>query len=472
MDPATALKPRFEEGEYSCTWLIPNGVSDESPARVPGTLTLEGGRVPTGHGYGPEVPTSVSASGLTSLPQTTYHPALKCELAIGAVATLLNARLRVWAPERVNISASAVLVGQGYPADSSARICQIKTQVTGLESITATAPLDRAIQIPRNGERVTFELAPSPSARLAWEDESAILIADYASSAASADLYGTRHLFSPTLQLDIDEPLPFLEFSALWIDPIHRLAAVSIGQRQAITHVTAVGEDEDGNDGKWEVFAKGVTQAPYASVEKEVRETKSALALGPDGDSLLAIIRKWNDLDAMRHPIIHSFGREVGSLTDQTPRAQFLTLIQALEGTHRSEEAAKTAAEEDKFTLKRPLTYLSTAERKFLKKNLARKPPSGLDRALHWIDEGSTGSLGEAVGSLDIIQAKLDEKSATSWADAIRVIRNDYSHANRSYDPYELHELVEVLRRFATETCLRLLGASIASRTRAIRPTV
>ncbi len=449
MDPATALKPRFEEGEYSCTWLIPNGVSDESPARVPGTLTLEGGRVPTGHGYGPEVPTSVSASGLTSLPQTTYHPALKCELAIGAVATLLNARLRVWAPERVNISASAVLVGQGYPADSSARICQIKTQVTGLESITATAPLDRAIQIPRNGERVTFELAPSPSARLAWEDESAILIADYASSAASADLYGTRHLFSPTLQLDIDEPLPFLEFSALWIDPIHRLAAVSIGQRQAITHVTAVGEDEDGNDGKWEVFAKGVTQAPYASVEKEVRETKSALALGPDGDSLLAIIRKWNDLDAMRHPIIHSFGREVGSLTDQTPRAQFLTLLNST-----------------------PLTYLSTAERKFLKKNLARKPPSGLDRALHWIDEGSTGSLGEAVGSLDIIQAKLDEKSATSWADAIRVIRNDYSHANRSYDPYELHELVEVLRRFATETCLRLLGASIASRTRAIRPTV
>ena len=99
MDPATALKPRFEEGEYSCTWLIPNGVSDESPARVPGTLTLEGGRVPTGHGYGPEVPTSVSASGLTSLPQTTYHPALKCELAIGAVATLLNARLRVWLAE-------------------------------------------------------------------------------------------------------------------------------------------------------------------------------------------------------------------------------------------------------------------------------------------------------------------------------------------------------------------------------------
>lgn len=475
MTIGSALKPRFAAGEYPCTWVLSRAGDGAGDARVPGSLTLEGGRMPTGHAYGADVPTVVDLHGM-SFPQVSTHRVIRCELAIGAVATLVDAQVRIWAPDRARISASYVLVGSRYPAGEEAAVCRLRTQVTGLEAITATAPLERTVQIPRLADTtpVSVTMSASPSSFLHWEDASAELVSDYASRAALADLYGTKHVFSPHLTLDLDEPVAFDELSAHWIDSLHRLSSVATGERQRITHVTVTGEDELGKDSQWEVFAAGVTQQPFASEEKVVRETRSALALARDGDSLLALLREWDRLDTARHPIIHSFGREVSTLEDHTPRAQFLTLIQALEGTHRVENEVATLADEQKHQAKRAalldavaVTYLPPAERKFLSRNLSKSPTSGLDRALHWTRKVLPGDLAADAGQLTIVKEKLDDQSATTWADAIRMIRNDYSHANRSYDPYELRELVLVLKRYATAMCLRLIGASDAAQLRA-----
>lgn len=442
---------------------------------MPGSLTLEGGRVPTGHAYGVDVPTVVDVHGM-SFPQVSTHRIIRCELAVGAVATMVDAQVRIWAPGRARISASCVLVGNRYPAGEEVAVCRLRTQVTGIEAITATAPLERTVQIPRLSDTtpVNVTMSASPSSLLRWEDASAELVSDYASRAALADLYGTQHVFSPHLTLDLDEPLAFDELSTHWIDGLHRLASMATGERQRITHVTVTGEDEYGEDCQWEVFGSGVTQEPFASEEKVVRETRSALALALDGDSFLALLREWDRLDTARHPIIHSFGREVSTFEDHTPRAQFLTLIQALEGTHRVENEVATLADERKHHAKREalldavgVTYLSPAEQKFLRRNLSKSPTSGLDRALHWTRKVLPGDLAADAGRLTIVKEKVDDKSANSWADAIRMIRNDYSHANRSYDPYELRELVLVLKRYATAMCLRLIGAGDAAQLRA-----
>lgn len=472
----TALKPRYAPGEYPCTWLLPSGEVAKPHARVPGSITLEGSRIPEGHAYGPEISLESGPHGLTSFPQVSSYRVVRCELAVGAVATLVDAQVRVWAPGRVRISASCVLVGNRYPRSEDVAVCRARVQVTGIEAITATAPLERTVEMPRASDAspVSFTMTASPNARLEWEDNSANIVADYASRAALFDLYGTRHLFSPHLTIDLDEPVPFHDFSSAWIDSLHRLASVATGARQRITHLTVTGEDEDGRDGEWEVFARGITQQPFASSEEEVRETRSALALGRDGDSLLSLIRNWIRLDIERHPIIHSFGREMSTFEDQTPRAQFLTLVQAVEGTHRIENRERSVERETKHEAKRAAllasagtSYLSSAERKFLTSNLSKTPPSGLDHALHWFAKTLPGDMASAAGSLTIVSEKLTDGSAQTWADAIRRIRNDYSHANRAYDPWELRELVVVLKRYVTSMCLRLIGAGDAAQARA-----
>lgn len=352
----SALSHLVDPGEYLCTWVF-KGASKTSKVRVPGSITLEGSRVPHGHGYGyaaSEIPRILDYTpALTSFPRSWTLPTLRADLATGTSVMLLNVTVTVWAPERVRITAAAALAGCSSPSTNLAAVCEVDVQVTRLDVIAAAAPLRREIRFPRDDGMVLYGVAPGQRAEVAWEDASANLTMSYVSKAAPADLYRHYHVFSPLLKIELDEPLAFLEFSTVWLDPIRNLTSVATSAAESITWVTATGESENGDDGTWQVFAQGITQQPYASSEGDIVSTTAALALGPDGDDLLAVLRKWISLDNDLHPVLHTFGREIRGLSDQSPRGRFLTLMQAIEGTHQREDAGQIAVKQAEHTKQR-----------------------------------------------------------------------------------------------------------------------
>jgi len=243
-----------------------------------------------------------------------------------------------WFPERVRVSASLVLVGLGQPANASVEVCTVRFQVTGQDAVTGFPPLWRTILFPKEpGESATYKLGAREDARIVWEDEAARVTSDFAAASATADLYRVDHRFSPHITVELDEPISMAAMAENWIDPIRWLIALSTGQRQDVTMLTATGEDSKHVDGEWTVFSAGVTQAPYNSSGDVVFDAPSALCVGPDKDSLLALVRRWVELRDAQHPIVHTFARQVGALTALPAAATFQVLIQAVEGAYRAE---------------------------------------------------------------------------------------------------------------------------------------
>jgi hypothetical protein len=407
-------------------------------------------------------------------PQERHFDVLQAELITGTTATLLNAHASVWAPERVRISAAAALVGRSFPARPTVDVCEVQVQVTSLDAIASTVPLGREIHFPTEGGTVLYGIAPSPDAKKVWEDDCAVLTIDYAARTAPADLYRHHHVFSPYVKIELDESVPFMQLSKDWLDSLRRLASVSTGKPEDITLVSVVGEDDAQQDGRWQVFASGVTQSPYASSEEVVRNTHSALSLSRDGDSLLALLRTWRQLDTSLHPIIQSFGYEIRTFVDLTPRAKFLTLVQAVEGAYKAENVAKIEADSEKYTGKRDTLLgkladadLAPAERRFLDKNLSSNPPTNLETALHWSAKLVPSDIAAALERATIVADKQAGGSDITWAAAVRLIRNDLSHGNRAYHPSDLMAVVAPLRRHVTSLTLLLLGASTAAQERA-----
>ena len=130
-------------------------------------------------------------------------------------------------------------------------------------------------------------------------------------------------------------------------------------------------------------------------------ETKSALNLHGDGDSLLALVRAWNTHDADGHPFLETFAKDLRWLKDQPPRAQVLTLCQAVEGAHDHTHAADVEQQQTQYTEKRQaaLDAINAAgifhgkDWKFVKGSIPPRAPSNLRTPLHWTASVAPGDL-------------------------------------------------------------------------------
>ena len=119
-----------------------------------------------------------------------------------------------------------------------------------------------------------------------------------------------------------------------WAWPLEGLVSAATGKKERITYLSCspVIEDDDRPPQRrqFQVFQASVSQEPYASTNDLRDKRVPAIRLG-EGESLLRLLRRWQQLQHEQNPILNTYDADALG-PDQTPRARFLLLIQALEG--------------------------------------------------------------------------------------------------------------------------------------------
>ena len=324
MTSKRVLRGKAEPGEYLCTWLIPD--AEGMIHRIPGTLTLEGNRFPHGWGYGPDVPLQISeiAAGQVAytFPQTRHLPVVHVELTTGQACAFVDAVVDVWAPQRVNVRASAALIGNHFPSSVDAPMCEATFQVTSVDAAAGVHPISE-VSWPSTAESdVPYSMRRNKDASLLWAGEDGDLTFNYRSRSNIGDAYQYKFDFVPLLQLALYEPIHFAKLRDAWLLPTAKILQISTGQPESVTWLQVTGEDERGADGEWQVFAPWITQEPFISQSSDVWGKNSALRAKTDEEDLLAVVGEWQRLESANHPLIETFARDLGWLLDQPARAQ------------------------------------------------------------------------------------------------------------------------------------------------------
>ena len=114
---------------------------------------------------------------------------------------------------------------------------------------------------------------------------------------------------------------------------------------------------------------------------------------------------------------------------------------------------------------------LDGAALRFVKKYLAKRRPVGLDSVLREMLRALPVDVEPRLAEGALVQSvRSDDPSITSTLDALRVVRNNLSHGNKTYDRRELSDAADTLERVVRAHLLRLLGTSDAILTRVLTP--
>jgi hypothetical protein len=283
----------------------------------------------------------------------------------------------------------------------------------------------------------------------------------YFGSFRSFDPYAFSMGFSPVLSCELDEPLPLRELLDDWINPLRRVISLGTGRAEEITYLTV---KSDGAKQRGQLFGSGITQEPYESSRKEIEKIRAPLRLKSDGVSLLELLRTWQKLASVHHPLLETYGSMLHA-RDQHPRSRFLLLLQAIEGTHGHETKASFAKRQEKHTEDRDdvielaKVVLNDKQMRFLERTLSKRPLSGLESAINWLAKKLPGDVKKPLEATSLIMTlKAAPTNAKSASDALRIIRNDLAHGTKGYDTYELHQVVTVLEQMVRAHALELLG--------------
>jgi hypothetical protein len=188
----------------------------------------------------------------------------------------------------------------------------------------------------------------------------------------------------------------------------------------------------------------------------------------------LRLLRRWQQLQHEQNPILNTYDADALG-PDQTPRARFLLLIQAVEGLCGHED--RLAPQLPKFEVKRTSILskcegaLNSDEFAFLKRFLA-KSPWNLDTVLREMLKSLPIDLEPELANCDLVKTVIADPDAnpdTTLA-ALRYVRNALSHGTKTFDPYQLHHAAGILERVVRGHLLRLLEASEAAQTRVLEP--
>lgn len=487
--PESALTLKTLPDTYRCSWTM-SKPHDETTWQSQGDVTLLGTQQPAGAVYG-RAPINFSRSpggGITyGAPQHFEYPVVYGELVNGRDLILVDAHLRVWEADRssglmpgpnAHFDAWAALVGHGIPQTSDVLVDSGVIQLTHLDAFAARAPIEET-QYPRK----PFEDAdPSFRAKFrqasyqVWSDDDAEVVVEYRISAA---VYGGYHFhvtFSPTVRIELNTPIPIKDFFTSWALPMHGLVSAATGQIEDITYWSCSplieGDDRPPAMRQFEVFARWVNQEPYASENTIPDKHVSSIRLA-EGESLLHLLRRWQDLESEQNPIlstydIHSLGPE------QTPRARFLLLVQALEGLcgHEDRLNGKWASFEAKREriLNECQQALSGKDFKFLGRWLPGTPYN-LDDALTEMLRVLPTNLEPELAQSELVKtviAQVDQ--ITTTVGALRYVRNQLSHGTETFAPYDLHVVAGILSRAVRGHLLRLLQASGPAQERVLAP--
>lgn len=458
-----------------------------------GEITLLGGRQPSGGVYGrAPMHFNTDPSGLVSgygSPQHFHYPMVSGELANGRDVVLVDARLRVWEPDRnggfsmsgpnARFAAWAALIGHGIPRTSDVQVDSGVIQLSHLDAFVARPPIDET-QYPLElyeDDDPSFRMKFRQDSCQTWSDADAEVEVEYRISAGVHGGYHFHVTFSPTVRVTLKTPVPIKDFFTSWVVPLHGLVSAATGENEDITYWSCSplvkGNDLPPARRQFEVFVNGVTQEPYASENTIPDKHVSAIRLG-DGESLLSLLRRWQAIEREQNPILNTY--DVQSLgPDQTPRARFLLLVQALEGLCGHED--RLSGRWDRFALKRERILnecrdvLSSKDFKFLNRWVPSTPYNLEDALTEMLEVLPVNLMPELTESALVKTVISEVDSITTTVGALRHVRNQLSHGTETFDPHDLHVAASVLARAVRGHLLRLLDASAPAQERVLSPT-
>ncbi|RXZ51914.1 HEPN domain-containing protein [Agromyces binzhouensis] len=474
MSETVPLRHLLEPGEYRVQWTIPSRETGE--ITLEGDLDLVADRPPRAHVYG-EIPGTYSpgesGTRIASFPQSYYGGLVRGRLLNGQHVLLVDTTIDVIFPDRAALHARAALVGRNPAPDGELSVTQMKAQVEGLDAVAGIPPIHQTevpMQAPPGTKHLdwSWKAYGQPESTQIWADTEAEVQIRYLNSYSATDWYAFRVSFSPVVLVKPTAPLGIEAVFDDWIEPVRRLISLSTGRRERLTFVsvTLAGKPDIAPDGdevnEFQIYGSAIHQEPYASRGADVGKLSPAFHFSPQEMSLLAMLRRWQELAADHHPLLESYASLIYA-RDQHPRSRLLLLIQAIEGFygHETHAAYEVRLATHKTRREEILALLAKTQNEdvmsFLKKHLMKSPPASLEEAL-----GKTLKAApvDVVPELKRTALLSEHESVPS---GLRIIRNDLAHGNRGYPPEDLHEIVRALDGVVRANLLRVLGCDEAS---------
>jgi hypothetical protein len=475
-DQKTPLRLLYEPDDYLCTWNIPDGKGGS--VELPGQLEVLPNRAPKGSVYG-RLPLDCDEpqEGLFSFsfPQVVEAPVLSGTLANGGSVFLLDAHITYWAMNQGLVTGSAALLGRGGEifgghssktavecANKAPLVSSVDFQITALDALVGTAPI-ASVRIPGvhpNNPRDLWSACLNLEARAEWAKGGVKLSVGYNGRMRVADGFEFRLAFSPVATITVQRSVSLRVVFDEFVEPLRRIGSIATGKPQDLTYVAVRLADAAG---QYQVYGTGITQAPYASSAREVRNHRSAIRAKVDELSLLDLILEWCKYAAEHHPLVETYGSMLHA-HDRHPRSRFLLLLQALEGLHGYETRNEYS--------RRTLSHLSKREQvinslngmvdrdmmQFVKKHLSKFPHTGLDAVLKSMTDALPIDIMGRIAATSLVEEVMSDPSVRTPANALRIIRNNLAHGKRGYDAFQLDEVVRILELAVRAHSLRILG--------------
>jgi hypothetical protein len=409
------------------------------------------------------------------------------ELVNGRDLILIDAQLQVWEADRssgfmsgpnARFDAWAALVGRGIPRTSNVLVDSGVIQLTHLDAFAARAPIEETHypDKPFEDDDPSFRAKFRQASYQMWLDDAAEVAIEYKISAAVHGGYHFRVTFSPIVRIELNTPIPIKDFFTSWVLPLHGLVSAATGQNEDITYWSCSplieGDGRPPAQRHFEVFVRWVSQEPYASENTIPDKHVSSIRLA-QGESLLQLLRRWQDLENEQNPILNTY--DIHSLgPEQTPRARFLLLVQALEGLcgHEDRLSGKWATFEAKREriLNECRPTLSGKDFKFLDRWVP-STPYNLDDALTEMLRILPTDLEPELAQSELVKTVIAQvDKITTTVGALRHVRNQLSHGSETFDPHDLHVVAGILSRAVRGHLLRLLQASGPAQERVLAP--
>lgn len=459
--PTPPLRPILEPGEYRVLWQVP----DKNGTIVPidGDLVLAADRPPRAMAYGDLPGTWAVANGAKSaaFPQQHDGGEVHGQLLNGMHVVLIDTVVEASMADRTRLIGRAALVGRSA-APQHVLVRRIEVQVEALDAFVAIPPLKPEPAEPPDATKRYLEsewtAVGEPESTQEWSDDGAEVAFRYYVSRSFGDWWAFRVTFSPVVLITPNEPISFTAAFDDWVTPLRNIISVSTGRAQPVTHVAVDLADDDDRSVTFQVFGSALHQRPYASFGNTVRKRHPSFRVAPTQLSLLKLLRRWQEMEAEHHPLVETYGSLIYA-KDQHPRARLLLLLQAIEGLYGHEHQAAYEARVVKHTARRvevleALAEVSADVLKFVKKYLAKTPPSTLDEAI--MKTLQTAPV-DVTGQLAATKLLQDAENVPA---GLRVMRNKMAHGVLSYDVMDLYEIVQPLEGVVRANMVRVLGGS------------
>ena len=462
-----AVNLPHEPREYMCTWHLPKAVRNtdgDQLVDVLGTIDLTGRHHPTASFQG--ILPYASDSGGARFPQTNNFNCLTGTLSSGIHVALLNGQTSYWLHNSGGANgAFAVLSTTSFEHNKYRKYQSIELQIDGLDAIFDTPPTSIEFRKPIDNHDEEYIINIPTQNYLEWKNQGTQMRLGYARQ-LRPDRFNFRTSFAPYLRIDLDEPISLVDWWLQWVVPLCDILEVVNGKPLDIMYLLAF-EDKDATGSKRradQVFRYDIRQDCIKIDEKRFNHTHAIVNLKQDNINLLNLIAKRRELEASRHPLIETYRSNAVS-DDQHPRSRFLFLIQALEGLYGYEHKEEYQQRCERYTEKREAvlkqieTEISSEDFKFLRKNLLRKPTSGLLGALSTTIQTLPGDIQTQINNNEIVAQVRSrcENTKISSAEALTKVRNSLSHGSSAYDPNDLEKICAILHKIVRAEILRVL---------------